>query len=156
MKYCPFRINGYAHQQMYGSRSGAPRIASGMHRLHTMQDWERKIDPSDPDYIMMPRVRFQAKLTYKRLSQGRILMSDDYDREWSVFGSDADKVLPAMNVGVLNAWWVMAKKGKAYGLTVDLDAPVMANLPSNLDIPLMLEKAQDMQSLMPFFEAMAV
>ena len=61
-----------------------------------------------------------------------------------------------MQRGVLNAWWVMTKKGKAYGLTVDLDTPLMAQVPSNLDIPLMLEKTQDMQALMPYFEAMAV
>ncbi len=127
-----------------------------MDRLHTMQDWERSINAAAPDYIMMPRVRFQAKLTYRRLSQGRVLMTDDYDREWSVFGSDADKVLPAMAMGVLSAWWVMAKKGKAYGLTVDLDTPLVASLPTSMDIPLMLEKTQDMPSLMPYFEAMAV
>lgn len=149
MKYCFFRINGPTYRHLSFS-------ASGMYQLHTMQDWECHIDPTHPDYIMMPRVRFQAELTYKRLNQGRVLMSDVYGREWSVFGSDADKLLPAMQRGVLNAWWVMTKKGKAYGLTVDLNTPLMAQVPSNLDIPLMLEKTQDMQALMPYFEAMAV
>ena len=149
MKYCPFLIDGPSYQHF--SFSGL-----GMYQLHRMQDRECHIDPTYPDYIMMPRVRFQAELTYKRLSQERVLMSDVYGREWSVFGSDADKLLPAMQRGVLNAWWVMTKKGKAYGLTVDLDTPLMAQVPSNLDIPLMLEKTQDMQALMPYFEAMAV
>ena len=159
MKYCPFRIDGPTYQRLYGSNVASRSFVhtpTGMERLHTMQDWERSIHPTHPDYIMMPRVRFQAELTYQCLSQGRVLMRDAYERTWSVFASDADKVLPAMRLGVLNAWWVMAKKGKAYGLTVELETPLVANLPSNLDIPLMLEKTQDMQALMPYFEAMAV
>lgn len=156
MKYCPFRINGPYYQRLYGANSGMARIANGFDKINTMQDWQKSIDPAAPDYIMMPMVRFQAELHYRRLSDGRILMLDAYDRTWSVFSSSADEVLPAMQKGVLNAWWTMAKKGKAYGLMVDLKQPLLANVPANLDIPQMLEKVQDLNTVMTEFEAMAV
>lgn len=156
MKYCPFLIDGPRYLHLYGAAARSAALSSGFDKLHTMQDWDRPKMVISSDCIMMPRVRFQAKLHYKRLSDGRILMLDEYDRQWSVFGSSADEVLPAMTNGVIEAWWVMAKKGNAYGLTVDLKQALMARILPNQNIPLMLEKANDLKTVMSDFEAMAV
>ena len=121
-----------------------------------MQDWEDSRRQNAADFVMLPRVAFQAELQYDRLEPGRILMKDVHGREWSVFGSSADEVLPKMQLGKLTAWWVMTKKGQACGLTVDIARPLMASVPSNQDVPLMLEKSTDLNALIPYFEDMAV
>jgi hypothetical protein len=156
IKTCPFIINGPFYQSLQRSQQFSTYVASGFNKLHTMQDWDSPKMHLGIDYIMMPRVKFQAELQYQKLDGGRILMRDGYGRQWSVFGAAADEILPAMQMGKLLAWWTMAKKGKAYGLTVDLKYPLMARVPAHQDIPLMLEKSTDLSSVMKEFEAMAV
>ena len=155
MKYCPFSINGPRYQRVYGINS-AMNCSLGLNALHTLQDWEHSIDPHQPDSILMPCVRFQAELHFRRLDGGRVLMLDAYGRQWPVFASAANEVLPAMQKGALNAWWIISKKGKAYGLTVDLKAPLMLSVPIDQDVPQMLEKALDLKMVMREFEALAV
>lgn len=155
IKTCPFIINGPLYQRLQGRQQLSAHVVSGFHRLHTMQDWDSpKLNPAD--YIMMPRVKFQAEMQYRRIDGGRILMCDRYGRQWSVFAAAADEVLPAMQLGKILAWWTMAKKGQACGLTADLNHPLMARVPAYQDIPLMLEKSTDLSTVMQEFEAMAV
>lgn len=156
MKYCPFSIDGPRYKRFYSINSSRGLIATGLDVLHTLQDWDHRIDPAQPDCILMPCVRFQAELHFRCLSSGRVLMLDAYGRQWPVFASAANEVLPAMQKGALNAWWIISKKGKAYGLTVDLKAPLMPSVPIDQDVPQMLEKALDLKMVMREFEALAV
>lgn len=155
IKTCPFIIDGPVVQQMRGRAAGRYQL-SGMYKLHSMQDWSNPLHQGAADYIQLPRMKFQAELRYQSLCGGRILMLDQYGRQWSIFGSSADEVLPKMQMGKLTAWWIMTKKGQACGLTVDLTTPLLAHVPPNQDVPQMLEKVQDLNTVMAEFAALAV
>ena len=154
IKTCPFFIDGPTYQKMQARNQSV--ALGGMYKLHTMQDWDNPRYQKPVDYVMLPRVAFQAEMQYVRLDNGRVLMNDVHGRQWSVFGAAADELLPKMQMGKITAWWIMAKKGQACGLMVDTSRPLMAHVPSNQDVPLMLEKSTDLNAIIPYLEDMVV
>lgn len=102
-------------------------------------------------YVCLPRIAFQAELTFFDMYDKRILMKDRFGRVWSVFMSNAKELIPELTKGTVNAWWTMTKKGAAYGIEIDAKKAVSPSLTVDQDVPLLLEQAQDLNDLIPIF-----
>ena len=151
IKTCFFQIDGPIRQQNIAK--GSLYLQTGLHTLLEYAPYV--IKAAHPEAVELPRVRFQAQMTFVRMTEKRVLMKDRFGRKWSVYGSYIDLLVPRMTKGVVECWWEMTKKGNVYGLTADVEAP-LGTVGQNQDIPLMLEKATDLNSLWPYFEAMVV
>lgn len=111
---------------------------------------------SPTEVAEMPRIKFQAELTFGQLVDKRVTMQDRLGRRWSVYIGDMNKMVPRMVNGSISAWWTIVKHGNLYGLHVDVETPLMTNVPTHQDVPLMLNQVNDIRTLLPEFTAMAV
>jgi hypothetical protein len=150
IKTCFFQIDGPIRQQHIAAGYS---YWQGLHTLLEYANYAIKVSPHE--VVELPRVRFQAQMTFVCMANKRILMKDRFGRDWSVYGSYIDLLVPRMTKGVIECWWEMTKKSNVYGLTADVEAP-LGKVAQDRDIPLMLEKSTDLNSLRPYFEAMAV
>lgn len=155
MKTCPFFVNGPMYQTMLARRQHyAVKNLGCLNSLHI-----REVDTNSVqagDYVMLPRISFQAILKYSRIDDKRITMKDRFDRDWSVYNTCADDLLPAMNKGVVETWCTIVKKGAMYGIVVDMKRPLALSIAQDEDVPYMLEHAQDLNLLVPYFQKLAV
>ena len=148
-KICYFQIDGPERRQSiaHGCR--------GIADIHALIDYaEHMVRRRSQEIVELPRIRFQAELTFVRVYDKRIIMADRFGLPWSVYAGDLDALIPAMTKGVVEAWWTIVKRGSMYGLNVDLETPLGVVVPDR-DVPLMLNTAHDLRALYAPFSAMA-
>ncbi len=149
LKTCYFQIDGPERRQWiaHGCR--------GIADVHALIDYaEHLVRQRSQEIVELPRIRFQAELTFERFYDKRLIMTDRFGLHWSVYGGDIDALIPAMTKGVVEAWWTIVKRGSMYGLNVDLATPLGVVVPDR-DVPLMLHTAHDLRALYAPFAAMA-
>ena len=150
-KSCFFQIDGPVFR-----KHSAQKMSYVSAKVNTLLEYpDSRISASPNEVVELPCVRFQAQMTFVCMLGKRVLMKDRFGREWSVYASFINQLVPAMNKGVIECWWEIVKKSNVYGLTADVSAPV-GPVGSNQDVPLMLDTAFDLRSCLTNFEAMAV
>lgn len=152
LKTCFFRGDGPYRQQSVAQQYRVG-IADELHTLLEYPDYIQRLAPTE--VIELPRIRFQAKMTFSTLLDKRIIMKDRFNRSWSVYGSDINILVPAMAQGVVECWWSIVKRGAMYGLNADLNTPI-GPVAHDRDVPLMLDSVSDLRVLETDFRAMAV
>lgn len=149
IKTCYFQIDGPIRRQDVANGWG------GVAGVRTLLDYPDGLMNHSPNEIVeLPRVRFQAEMTFVRVNDKRIVMKDRFGRMWSVYGSYIDQLVPLMTKGVIECWWTIVKRGSMYGIVADVESP-LGSVSQDEDVPLMLETAYDLRSLVPNFEALA-
>lgn len=150
-KTCFFRADGPYRQQ-----AAAYNRVGSSDELHTLLEYPEYIQRHCPQEVVeLPRIRFQAKMTFATMLDKRIIMKDRFDRSWSVYASDINVLVPVMTNGVVECWWNIVKRGAMYGVNADVHSPLGLVTP-NTDVPLMLHSVTDLRSLEQAFAAMAI
>ena len=154
-KTCYFHLDGPHFQAMVQIGNLQPWKARTLMESDHFATYYKNKYPSE--IIELARVTFKAKMRFHAFhaEDKRVMVMDVYGRLWSVYQTEMNTLIPAMNKGVLDAWWSITKKGSMYGLTVDVQRPLGPVTPDK-DVPMLLANAKDLSDVVPFFHAMAV
>jgi hypothetical protein len=93
-----------------------------------------------PESLMAPVkvVPFQARLTFSKLTEQRVLFKDSYDVTWSIFLSSFPSMIPLLEKGSIEGMWKMSKKGAQWGLVWLGQEHMIQELPNTHNFPLLL------------------
>lgn len=150
IKTCYFQIDGPVRQQNINMQWSTAQ------RVNTLLDYPGILLACAPNEVVeLPRVRFQAMMMFHRTTDKRVIMKDRFGREWSVYNSCINQLIPAMTRGAIECYWEIVKRGSMYCIVSDVNAPLGTVKPDQ-DVPLMLDTVYDLRSLVSQFEDLAI